>query len=75
MVLFPTLQLGYEEYNESSFRSKTIFDSLQELDSKTLLLYKMEFFITKVNNFQPLAIVAKIFAEFLDPPVNRKDNY
>ena len=31
--------------------------------------------MTKAKDFQPLTIAARIFVEFLDPPVNRKDDW
>ena len=57
-----------------SFRSKTIFNSLSETDSKTLSISKMELFITINNNFQQLTIVAKTSSEFLDQPMGIKDD-
>ena len=56
-----------------SFRSKTIFYSLPVVGPETLPISKI--FMTVGNNFQPLTIVVKISAEFLNPNVTIKDDY
>ena len=50
-----------------SFRSKISFPSLLAVDPETLPIYKVEFFMTIGNGFQPLSIVVKISAGFLNP--------
>ena len=50
-----------------SFRSKPAFHSLPALDPETLTVSKMEIFMTIANNSQPLTIVVKIYAGFLNP--------
>ena len=58
-----------------SFRSKTIFNSLSETDSKILSILKTEFFTTIIKNIQQLTIVAKISPKFLHQPMTTKDDY
>ena len=58
-----------------SFRSKPVFHSLPAVDPETLLICNMELFMTIANNFQPLTIVVKISAEFLNPHMTTKDDY
>ena len=57
-----------------SFRSKTVFHSLPEVDPETLPISKMELFMTTGNDFQPLTVVVKISAEFLNPHMTTKDD-
>ena len=58
-----------------SFRSKPVFHSLPAVDLEMLLICNMELFMTIANNFQPLTIVVKISAEFLNPHMTTKDDY
>ena len=57
-----------------SFRSKTVFHSLPAEDPDTLTISKINLFIVIDNNFQPLTIVVKISAEFLNPLMTTKDD-
>ena len=57
-----------------SFRYKTLFHSLPSVDPETLPISKMKLFTTIGNDFQPLTIVVKISAAFLDPHMTTKDD-
>ena len=57
------------------FRSKPVFHSLPALDPETLPISKLELFMTIANDFQPLAVVIKVFAEFPNPHMTTKDEY
>ena len=58
-----------------SFRSKAVFHFLPAVNPETLLISKLELFITISNNFQPLTIVVKIFADFLNLLMTIRDDY
>ena len=58
-----------------SFRYKTVFHSLPAVDPETIPISKIELFTTIGNDFQSLAIVVKISAEFLHPHITTKDDY
>ena len=58
-----------------SFRSKPTFYSLPAVGPETLPVSKLELFITIANNSQPLTIVVKNSAEFLNPHMTVKDDY
>ena len=58
-----------------SFRSKPVFHFLPAVDPETLPISKLELFMTISNNFQPLTIVVKISADFLNPHMTTKDDY
>ena len=58
-----------------SFRSKTVFHSLPEVDPETPPTSKMEHIMTIGNDFQPLTTIVKISAEFLNPHMATKDDY
>ena len=57
------------------YKSKAVLYYLPEADPSTLPITKIELFITIAEDFQPLSIIAKISAEFLDRILTTKDDY
>ena len=64
-----------ESIVNSSFRSKSVFHFLPLVDPDTPPISTLELFMTIANNFQPLAIVVKISADFLNPHMTTKDDH
>ena len=58
-----------------SFTSKSVFHFLPSVDPETLAISKLELLMTISNNFQPLTIIVKISADFLNPHMTTKDDY
>ena len=54
---------------------KPVFHSLPAVDPETLSISKLELFVTIANDFQPLTIVVRISAEFLNLHMAIKDEY
>ena len=70
------LKIGYGEHGKLQHNKlKPVFCSLPTADQETLLISKLELFVTIVNGFQALTIVVKISAEFLNLHVATKDDY
>ena len=64
-----------ESMVNSSFRYKPVFNFLPAVDPETLPISKLKLFMTIANNLQPLTIVVKISADFLNPHITTKDDY
>ena len=59
-----------------SFRSNTVrYHLIPLVDPETLPISKSELFMTIRNDYQPLAFVVKISAEFLNLHMTSKDDY
>ena len=69
-------KIGYGEHNKLQHGElKPLFDSLPAVDPGTLPISKFELFVTIANDFQPLTILVKISAEFLNLHMATKDDY
>ena len=64
-----------ESMVNSNFRYKPVFYFLSAVDPETLPISKLKLFMTIANNLQPLTIVVKISADFLNPHITAKDDY
>ena len=64
-----------ESMVNSSFRYKPVFNFLPAVDPEPLPISKLKLFMTIANNLQPLTIVVKISADFLNPHITTKDDY
>ena len=70
------LKIGYGEHGKLQHNKlKPVFHSLPTADPETLPISKLELFVTTANNFQPLTIVVRISAEFLNLHMTTKDDY
>ena len=76
MLLLP-LKIGYGEHGKLQHdKLKPVFHFLPAVDSETLpAISKLELFVTTANGFQPLTIVVRISAEFLNLHMVTKDDY
>ena len=71
-----SLKIGYGEHGKLKHdKLKPVFHSLPAVVPETLLISKLELFVTIANNFQPLTIVTGTFAEFLNLHMATKDDY
>ena len=74
MLLVP-LKIGYGEHGKLQHgKLKPAFHSLPA-DPEILPISKLELFVTIANDFQPLTIVVRISAEFLNLHMATKDDY
>ena len=70
------LKIGYGEHGKIKHNKLTpAFHSLPAVDPETLPISKLELFVTIANDFQPLTIVVRISAEFLNLHIATEDDY
>ena len=69
------LKTDYGEHDKLQLNKlKPVFHSLPAADLETLTISKLELFVTTANDFQPLTIVVRISAEFLNLHMATKDD-
>ena len=69
-------KIGYGGHNKLQHGElKPLFHSLPAVDPGTQPISKFELFVSIANDFQPLTILVKISAEFLNLHMATKDDY
>ena len=70
------LKIGYGKHDKLQHgKLKPIFHSPPAVDRETPPGSKLELFVTIANVFQPLTIIVKVSAEFLNLHMTTKDDY